>query len=291
MTAANAAGNADQIAYWNAEVGERWAAQQARLDALIAPFGAAALTLAAPQPGERALDIGCGCGDTTFALADAVGPEGRVLGVDVSAPMLARAKERMKARMAELAGAHGAVSFLEADAATAPLPTGHDLLYSRFGVMFFADPVGAFAAMRRALKPGARVAFACWRTVAENPWMVLPMAAGVQALGRSPPPSDPHAPGPFAFADDARVRAILEAAGYERVALTPFDVAMTLGGDAMAAARLSMEVGPLGGLVREAGESAAPVLLAAVAAALAPYEKPDGVRLMGGVWLVTARAP
>lgn len=276
-------GNDDQIAYWNAEVGQRWAAQQARLDALIAPFGAQAMAAARVQLGERVVDVGCGCGDTTLALADAVGPSGHVLGVDVSAPMLARARER--------AGPRANVAFLEADAAAGVLPPGADLLFSRFGVMFFADPTHAFAAMRAALKPGGRVAFACWRTVADNPWMMVPMMAGIRALGVTPPPPVPDAPGPFAFADETRLRAILEGAGYRAVSIARFDAPMTLGADPMAAATMAVEVGPLGGLVRENGGVASQALLDAVAESLAPHAGADGVRLTGSTWIVTAAAP
>jgi SAM-dependent methyltransferase len=275
-------GNDDQIAYWNAEVGERWTANQERLDALIAPFGVAAMDAARVAAGERVIDIGCGCGDTTIALAGAVGPGGHVLGVDVSAPMLARAKQR--------AAGLGNVAFVEADAAAGALPSGFDVLFSRFGVMFFADPPAAFAALRRSLKPDGRIAFACWRAVAENPWMTVPLMAGIAALGASPPPPTPRAPGPFAFAEAAWVREILDRAGFRDADIAAFDAPMTLGADADAAASMALEVGPLGALVREHGAAAAERVKAAVAAALAGHMGPTGVTLTGAVWIVTAHA-
>ncbi len=275
------ADNAEQIASWNAEVGARWTTHQERLDALLAPISAAALALAAAAPGERVLDIGCGCGATTLALADAVGPGGRVLGVDVSAPMLARARTRT--------AAYPQVDYLEADAARAALPGANDLLFSRFGVMFFADPVGAFRAMRAALRGGARAAFVCWRPFMENPWATVPAMAGLRALGVTPPPSDPLAPGPFAFADGARVRTILADAGYDAIAVERFDTPMVLGADAQDAAALAMELGPLGSLVRTHGGGAA--VRDAVTAALGAHETAQGIVLEGSAWLVSARAP
>jgi SAM-dependent methyltransferase len=158
--------------------------------------------------------------------------------------------------------------------------------------MFFADPAAAFAAMRAALKPGGRVAFVCWRPPSDNPWMMVPMAAGVRALGvASPIPADPFAPGPFAFADDARVRAILAGAGYVDVAVERFDAPMRLGEDPATAALMAIEVGPLAALVREHGGTPPPALLEGVAAALAAHAGPDGVRLAGSTWVVTARTP
>jgi SAM-dependent methyltransferase len=274
--------NEAQIAFWNADGGRRWTERQEWLDQLLAPFSAASLAAASPKAGERIIDVGCGCGDTTLALARAAGPTGAVLGVDVSAPMLARAKAR--AAEAGLANA----TFMEADASVASLPAS-DLLYSRFGVMFFADPVAAFTALRNALKPGGRLAFACWRAFMDNPWALIPAMAGIQALGVAPTPPDPTAPGPFAFADSARVRTILESARFADVALAPFDAPLRLGAALDEAARMSLEVGPLAALLRETGADPAPVI-AAVSKALEPYAGPNGVALEGRIWIATARA-
>ena len=281
MTSANQA----QIDFWNSDGGRRWTEHQARLDALIAPFGVAALAAAAPAAGEKVIDVGCGCGDTTLALARAVGETGAVLGVDVSAPMLARARDRVA--QAGLTN----VELLEADAAAAPLPSGRDLLFSRFGVMFFADPVAAFTSMRAAMRPGGRLVFVCWRAFADNPWALTPALAGIKALGVAPPMPEPGAPGPFAFADAARVRSILGDAGWDRVAVDACDAPMRLGASLEDAARMSLEVGPLAALMREHGADPAPVT-AAVAEALAPFADGAGAVMMAGrCWLVTARAP
>ncbi|MDF2901645.1 MAG: SAM-dependent methyltransferase, partial [Phenylobacterium sp.] len=190
--------NADQIAYWNNAAGETWAALQDRLDRQIEPLGLRAIEAGAPQPGERVLDIGCGCGQTSFELARRVGPSGRVLGVDISAPMLEVARQRA-------AGAAANVSFIEADAQTHAFQNGgFDLAISRFGVMFFDDPTAAFRNIGAALRPGGRLSFVCWRPMLENAWMATPLFAAMPLLPPLPPP-DPAAPGPFAFADPERV--------------------------------------------------------------------------------------
>ena len=204
MTAPNAA----QIAEWNGEQGQRWVQLQQQMDRMIEPFGDAALQAAAPRPGERVLDIGCGCGSTTLALARAVGSSGQVLGVDVSQPMLAAA-QRLAAAAPELS-----LRFVEADAATAALPHGQDLLFSRFGLMFFDQPAAALRHLRRALRPGGRCAFVCWRAPRDNPWAMAPLMAARKALGITPPPADPHAPGPFALADEQRLHGLLSEAGF-----------------------------------------------------------------------------
>ena len=159
--------NEQQIEYWNGPVGERWARLQEQIDASLAPITVAAMPFANPRPRERVLDIGCGAGTTSYMLAKAVGPEGNVTGVDISEPMLAHARSRGIG-----------VNFRKADAATHLFHPTHDLVFSRFGVMFFDDPAAAFANIRKALKPRGRLAFACWRSVNENLWASLPFAAG-----------------------------------------------------------------------------------------------------------------
>src|SRR6185503_20850430 len=172
----------------------------------------------APQPGERIVDIGCGGGDTTLALAERVQGHGFVLGVDVSRPLLQRATARA-ANTPEYP-----VRFVEADAAGYAFERGSfDALFSRFGVMFFADPAAAFANLRRALKPGGRMAFVCWRSEGENPIMTVPLTAAKKRIPVPPPPADPTAPGPFALADRARLERILQTAGFASIAITPHD--------------------------------------------------------------------
>lgn len=274
--------NAAQAEYWNAGAGPTWAELQKPLDRQLAPLGRAAMAALAPKPGEVILDIGCGAGETVFQLARMVAPGGEVTGVDISGTLLEVARRRRE-------GAPG-VHFIEADAQTYGFPPGaFDGVFSRFGVMFFADPVAAFTNIRRALKAGGRLAFVCWRTPAENPIMTLPMQAALQHLPAPPPPADPTAPGPFAFADGERVRGILQAAGFTNIAVTPHAEKVG-GGDLDASVGLALKVGPLGALLRQHPDKADAVI-GAVREALAAHVGPEGLRLDSATWIVTARAP
>ncbi len=280
-----AGGNEQQIADWNGVLGQRWAELQDKMDRMTAPFGAAALDAAGARPGERVIDIGCGCGDTALELARRVGSGGEVLGVDVSRPMLEVA--RMRAREAALPG----LSFAEGDASSAALPAQRDLLYSRFGVMFFDVPAPAFAHLRRAVSDTGRIAFVCWRGPKENLWASVPLAAGMSVLDEKPAAADPCAPGPFAFSDPNRVRAILLEAGFAHVTADAFEAPVFLGASPRKAAEDTARMGPLGRLVREAGEARLPAILDAVEAALEPMADRKGrVFLPGRTWVVSARA-
>jgi SAM-dependent methyltransferase len=269
--------NPDQIAEWNGPVGERWAALQVELDALTRSFGMAALAAADPKAGEHVIDVGCGCGDTSLELARLVGAD----GVDVSKPMLEVAKRR--------AAGISQLSFAEADASGAALPGPFDLLFSRFGVMFFDDPPAAFAHLRRALTPNGRLAFVCWRARDLNPWVSVPLLAAQDALNLHPK-ADPVAPGPFAFADKDRLRRILESAGFTGFAAEMFEAPVYLGHDADSAANGVVRMGPVARLVRAAGPERLPEIVAAAARALAPHVTPQGVAPTGSTWIVTARA-
>ena len=276
--------NADQIAYWNGDAGERWAGLQGRIDGVFAPLTAAALAFAAPGRGSRVVDVGCGAGATVLELAKAVGPAGRVTGIDVSRPMLAVAERRVEAERL------GNVELLLADASAHPFePNGADLAFSRFGVMFFADPVGALANLRSGLAPGGRLAFACWQAMPASSWFEVP-AAAVRALLPPAYSADPAAPGPFAFADPDRLRGLLDGAGFADVRIEPHRAAMTLG-DLQAAVEFVTQVGPTSRALAQAEPLRRPALVEALRSALEPHGGPEGVVLEGAIWLVAARAP
>ncbi len=274
--------NADQIAYWNAGAGETWAAMQARLDHQLEPLGLKAMEALAPGKGQRILDIGCGAGQSTLSLAQAVGPTGLAQGLDISRPMLAVAEHRARAAGLDQA------QFMEADAQTFGFtPHSFDSAFSRFGVMFFADPTAAFQNIRKALKPGGKLAFVCWRTPAENLFMSLPTRAVAHLLPPAPP-QVPHAPGPFAFADGDRLKGILEAAGFSAVTLIAHDQKIG-SGDLEQSLATTLKIGPLGAVLRENPDRREAVI-DAVRAALAAHDGPEGVKILSASWMVSAQA-
>lgn len=274
--------NAAQIDTWNHAAGRTWVEFQAQLDAQIGPLGAAALARLPDLAGRHVLDVGCGCGDTTLTLGSRTGSTGSVVGVDVSQPMLEVARERARAR------GFSHLRFVEADAQVGDLGrAAYDAVYSRFGVMFFADPVAAFRNVHAAMKPGSPLAFVCWRTAAENPWMFAPLEAARPLLPPLPA-SDPLAPGPTAFADPDRVRAVLGGAGFRDVAVDPLDLLIGAH-DLEATTALSLRIGPLGAFLREHPEYRARVM-PVVRDSLTPYAAGGVVRMPSATWLVRATA-
>jgi SAM-dependent methyltransferase len=280
------ADNSEQIAEWNGALGQRWVAMQREIDRIVMPFGDAALKAAAPQPGERVIDVGCGCGDTSIEIARIVGETGSVLGIDVSQPMLEVARSSgALANCAHLAFRHG-------DASEAELPANTDLLFSRFGVMFFTQPSQAFSHLRRSLRPGGRCVFVCWRAPRDNAWAMTPLSAARAAMRVTPAPANPDAPGPFAFADEERLRAILSGAGFGAIDVQRFDAALSLGATPRSAAEGAVQIGPVSRFVREVGVEHLPIILDAVERTLAPLAAPDGhVSLNGSTWIVSATNP
>jgi SAM-dependent methyltransferase len=245
--------------------------------------GQRAIEALAPRAGERLLDVGCGCGHTSLLLAGHVGPEGAVVGLDISRPMLDVARGRAAA-----AGLTN-VRFLEADAQTHPLDEGtFDAVFSRFGVMFFASPTDAFQNLRRALKPRGRLAFLCWRSPPENPVLTTPMAVAGHRFPAQEPPR-PGALGPFSFADPDHVRRILDGAGFADVVLTPYDVEM--GGNTLEdSLSVAMRIGPLARLLRENREIV-PLAREDVRAAFLPLVRDGAVWQPSATWVVTAKNP
>jgi len=277
--------NAEQIEYWNDQAGPRWVAMQEALDRQIEPLGLDALAHAKVEVGERVLDIGCGCGQSTLELARRVGATGRVQGVDISEPMLARARER--------ALGLDQVTFLQADAQSHAFEAGAaDLVFSRFGVMFFEDPAAAFANLRRALRPEGRLTFLCWQGIAHNPWMREPMLAVADQV-ELPPPPPPDAPGPMAFADAERVEGLFREAGYDEIASVPLhtEVALAGGGDLDEAAEFMLQIGPVARIAKLSGLSDLRPLRDGVRRVLEQHQTPDGVRMGAGIWIYQARNP
>src|SRR5581483_10322805 len=217
--------NVEQAANWDGPDGEYWVAHQARFDRSIQPHHARLMAAAAIAPGERVLDIGCGNGLTSRDAARAAGPEGSVLGADLSGPMLARAE--VLAKDEGLAN----IRYEQADAQVHPFePGAFDVVISRFGVMFFADPVAAFTNLARAVRPGGRLAMAVWAALADNEWITALRAA--LAVGRDLPVPPPGVPSPFGLADTAFATDVLTRAGFTDAAFERSEAAFMVGADA-----------------------------------------------------------
>ena len=274
--------NADMLAFWNGKGGDIWVARQEHTDITLAPVTDALLVFAAPRAGERMVDIGCGCGAPTLEFARAVGPSGRVAGLDISGPMLAEGERRASA--AGIAN----VDLRQADPATAALDE-YDLLISAFGVTFFGDRVAAFTNMRRAAAPDARMALVCWRSLAENPWMEVPMTAAAQHLPPRPK-AVPNAPGMFAFADRDHVTEVVTAASWAppRFEKLDMDLDIAAGRGLEEAVVQSTQIGAVNSWLRNQPEEVVSAAAASIHEALAPYADDARVRLPGAMWLISS---
>jgi SAM-dependent methyltransferase len=269
--------NATQIEFWNGDMAETWVQNQMDLDRVLTPLTGPLLDRAAVRAGTRVLDVGCGTGTTSLALT---ARGARVTGVDISAPMLAHGRRRAAAAGAD-------ITYILADASSHTFAADYELLFSRFGVMFFADPVVTFRQLRNALSASGRVCFLCWRALRENPWIAVPLGAAMAQLPPQPP-ADPRAPGGFAFADPDYLRGILAGAGFSDVGIEPLDAELTLGDSLDSAFALFARIGPLRALLANQPPAAREAAEAAARTALAPDVGPGGVRLGGACWLVTA---
>jgi SAM-dependent methyltransferase len=276
--------NADQIAYWNGPGGQHWTDRQQAQDTLLAPISDILIDRAKVRTGERIIDVGCGCGATTIALARQVGPTGHVFGIDISTPMLARARQ--------IAPADMPIDFLLADATVYPFdPASSDLLISRFGVMFFAQPALSFANMRRALRPSGRLAFACWREPRENPWMMTALQAAYKHVPKLPQ-LGPDDPGPFAFASEQRVIGILSEAGFSGIAMEACDLSLdvAIGRGLDAAVATALEIGPASRALEGQPPDVRAAATNSIREALTPFARGAAVPLPGSTWIVTASA-
>lgn len=274
--------NKDQAANWNNASGKTWVEMQAVLDRMLAPYEKLVVDAGFPGEGGRVLDIGCGAGATTLAMARRVGPAGRCVGLDISGPLVAAARARAATE------GLGTASFIEGDAQTQALDRdGFDAVISRFGVMFFDDPVAAFANIRRATRPGAGLAFVAWRSPAENDFLTAALRAAAPLLPDLPAP-EPDAPGQFAFADGNRVRSILTSAGWSATELKPVDVACEIAETDLMA--YVTRLGPVGLALRETDAATARKVEGVLRQAFARFVAAGMARFTTACWLATARA-
>lgn len=264
---------------WDDSRSHNWIILQDALERMLAPIGDAAIRALAPQEGESFLDVGCGCGRTSLALARAAGPDGSVTGADLSPSMLATGRAQATAERL------GNVHFIEANAQTHDFgPARFDGLFSRFGVMFFDDSVAAFTNLAKTLKPGGRLAFACWRDRREVEWFEMP----IRAAGRHIPAPDlpGEGPGAFSLARPERIRSVLTAAGFSDIGIAPLD--MRTGGGDIDEVLSILKIGFVGEHIRQFPDKA-DTAWEAVRRELAAYAAPDGVFIGTGTWTVTAR--
>jgi SAM-dependent methyltransferase len=276
--------NADQIAYWNGPGGQRWADRQQAQDILLKPIADTLIDRAKPKAGERIIDVGCGSGATSIAFAQQVGSSGHVFGIDISGPMLARARASAPRELP--------VDFALADATIYPFdPASFDLLASRFGVMFFAEPSRSFANMRKALRPSGRLAFACWREPRENPFFMAPLQAVYKHVPKLPQ-QGPEDPGPFSFASEARVHRILGEAGFTGIAMEPHNLALdvAIGRGLEAAVQGALEIGPASRALEGQPADVRAAATNSIREVLSTFARGETVPLPASIWIVTARA-
>ncbi|UIF86318.1 class I SAM-dependent methyltransferase [Cupriavidus sp. UYPR2.512] len=270
----------DQAALWNGPSGHAWVAEQTVLDDMLRPLEGLLVDTVGKTSAQRVLDVGCGTGSTTIALARKLGTLGRCTGIDISEPMLAAARAR-----AQHDGS--TASFIRADAQDyAFAPASFDSIVSRLGVMFFSDPVRAFANLRQAATPDATLHCIAWRSAAENPFMTTAERAAAPLLSNLPP-RQPGAPGQFAFGDRQRVQAILEAGGWTGIDIQPVELACTLPEPALV--DYLSRLGPVGLALRETDASTRARVIETVRAAFEPYVHGATVRYTAACWMITAR--
>ena len=277
--------NVDQQQFWNEVKGDFWVTLKVRIDALLLPFGTTALKTLEARPSERILEIGCGTGATSNKLAELVGSTGEVTAVDLSKPMLD------KARASALEKGSDVLTFREADAEVYPFAENHyDAVFSRFGVMFFDDPIAAFRNIRRAVKPKGRLAYVCWASRKDNPWIRVPTGASRPFLDiPAPPPQD--SPGQFAMERKERITEILVESGWSDITIKKFEIDHFMGITLNDAASFICQMGPMSEPFAGATSKVQVECVAAVEEALQPFNGKDGVRMKFSTWVVGANNP
>ena len=278
--------NSEEIEFWNGPAGQKWVDANRLLDLMLEPLGDLAMTRAAPAPGEHVLDIGCGCGTTTLDLARRVAPGGAVTGLEVSGMMVVVARERVESAAVP-------VRIVDADAEIHELPaSSFDLVYSRFGVMFFANPVTAFANFLGVLKPGGRLVFVCWRDPELNPWLTVPFDSARHFAPDFEPPKSDVPFSAFALASREKVEAIFADSGFVDIRLNSHKTTLRLGeGDLDDCVDLVFKLGPISGVLAAADDADAPAITETVRTALAPYYTGNCIEMALSVWIASARRP
>jgi len=277
-----ATGDGEQATLWNGTAGCAWVEAQDTIDRMYRPLEALLVEAVRAESARHVLDVGCGTGGTTLAVARLLGASGQCVGIDISEPMIAAARARVEREGVP-------ATFIRGDAQDYPFePAMFDAIISRFGVMFFDDSVRAFANLRRAARSGARLRFIAWRSPEENPFMTTAERAAAPLL-RNIPPRVPDAPGQFAFAARQRVQRILEESGWTGIDIQPIDVACTMPERELA--RHATRFGPLGRILHEVDDRTRTRVVEAVRAAFEPYVHGTEVRYDAACWMVGARAP
>lgn len=275
--------NQAQADFWTA-AGPLWTKQRDRFDAQASDYGLAAIDALAPSAGERIVDIGCGAGTSTVQLAERVGDQGSVLGLDISPTMIEGATH-----LAEAGGITN-VSYQVTDAMAEPFEPQADGVFSRFGVMFFSDATAGFANIRNALRPGGRLGFVCWQPPTENPWAAVPLQVAANYV-ELPVSADPGAPGPFSLSDPARIETVLSDAGYENINVSPVSVSSQLAPNMEEAIDFIAQLMPPVLALKESGDDRWTALRTDLEQAFSQWSDADGVAPPSAAWVVTARRP
>lgn len=271
----------DSQSYWNEDGGSKWVENIDFVEGMLTPLNEKLISALRAEEGETVLDVGCGGGKTSIEIAGQVGSEGRVLGLDVSEPILNVARER--------GVSIGNLDFQQHDAASAELGSEqYDLITSRFGVMFFDDPVQAFSNLHGALKTTGRLVFLCWRGVEENPWLGRTAKAAFEIV---PPaddtPPDPTAPGPFSLGDPAHLENILTSAGFSDVNLEAVDIDLPLG-DLDTACSFLLKMGPAAEAIKDASDGDKVKVEKAIRDVLESFKQEKGIFTPSACWIARA---
>lgn len=269
--------NQKQIEFWNGDAGKKWVGEQEKMDQMLNPLSDVAIDIAEPRFDERVMDVGCGCGATSVELARR---GAKVWGIDVSAPMLSRARKRGE----EYPG----MVFTEADASSYDFSSEQQLIFSRFGVMFFANPVEAFTNIRSALVPRGRMVFLCWQAANNNEWISRVGQAVKKFLPEPTDVPDPRAPGPFAFAEQAYLEGILSQAGFQNVEFQSLSIDLKLASTVEEALDFQSNIGPLSAVIAQLEGKTRDEALNAAKEVLQESMSTEGIKLGSAVWLVTA---